>query len=181
MEEEVREILPGLGLADGTFEVRLEPQPEVASHGGERVEFVVSLNPGFPPAPLARIASGGELARVMLALKTVLARLDRVPTLVFDEIDAGIGGTVAAAVAERLAQVAGEHQVLVVTHLPQVASRAAAHLRVQKGVTREGFASATVTSLEGEERVEEVARMLGGDPESARSREHAREMLLGAD
>jgi DNA repair protein RecN (Recombination protein N) len=179
LEGEVREILPDLGLSGGTFEVRLEPQPEITSHGAERVEFVVSLNPGFPPAPLARIASGGELARVMLALKTVLARLDRVPTLVFDEIDAGIGGTVAGAVAERLAEVATEHQVFVVTHLPQVASRAGSHLRVHKGLTPDGLASTGVVALTGEERVEEVARMLGGDPESARSREHAREMLLG--
>jgi DNA repair protein RecN (Recombination protein N) len=128
--------------------------------------------------PLARIASGGELSRVMLALKSILADVDDVPVLVFDEIDAGIGGIVATAVANKLADVAARHQVFVVTHLAQVASRASGHLLVEKSQNVLGTAT-TVTALTGERRVEEIARMLGGDPESTASREHARE-LLGA-
>jgi DNA repair protein RecN (Recombination protein N) len=112
----------------------------------------------------------------MLALKTVLAAVDRVPTLVFDEIDAGIGGAVATAVGAKLHEVGRAHQVLVVTHLPQLASRADGHLVVEKGARR-GVATTRVRALAGEERVREIARMLGGDPESARSREHARELL----
>jgi DNA repair protein RecN (Recombination protein N) len=140
------------------------------------VVFLVSVNAGFELRPLARVSSGGELSRVMLALKSILAREDRVPTLVFDEIDAGVGGTVATAVAAQLRAVAEHHQVLVITHLPQIASRAHAHLRVQKAL-ESGVSTARVYVLHGEERVREIARMLGGDPESQKSREHARELL----
>ncbi|MFC1790840.1 DNA repair protein RecN, partial [Gemmatimonadota bacterium] len=128
--------------------------------------------------PLTRIASGGELSRVMLALKAILAQVDEVPTLIFDEIDSGIGGEVALQVAEKLAGVARHHQVFVITHLPQLAARAHHQLFVEKGEV-EGLASTGVRELTGEDRVREVARMLGGDPESATSRDHARE-LLGA-
>jgi len=140
------------------------------------VEFMVAPNKGFDAMPLSRIASGGELSRVMLALKSILAGVDQVPVLVFDEIDAGIGGVVATAVAQKLVEVASRHQVFVVTHLPQLASRAHAHLLVEKD--QEGAATATrVRVLEGDDRVEEVARMLGGDPDSPTSRKHARELL----
>lgn len=174
----VGDILPDLGLAGATFEIRIISHEAISAGGAESVEFLVATNRGFEPMPLARIASGGELSRVMLALKSILAEVDQVPVLVFDEIDAGVGGVVATAVAQKLAQVASRHQVFVVTHLPQVASRAASHLLVEKG--DEGDVTTTsVFRLEGEARVAEVARMLGGDPESSTSREHARE-LLGA-
>ncbi|MDP2955905.1 MAG: DNA repair protein RecN [Longimicrobiales bacterium] len=174
----VADVLPELGLPGAGFEVRVRPLDEVGPHGGEAVEFLVAPNPGFDAMPLARIASGGEMSRVMLALKSILAGVDRVPVLVFDEIDAGIGGVVATSVARKLAEVATRHQVFVVTHLPQLASRADAHLLVEKEFA--GARTATrVRALTGEARVEEVARMLGGDPESATSRKHARE-LLGA-
>ncbi len=156
----------------------LEPLREPGPGGGEEVEFLVSLNPGFDPGPLSRVASGGELSRVMLALKAILAGVDRVPTLIFDEIDAGVGGEVALQVADKLREVARHHQVFVITHLPQLASRAHHQLFVEKGEV-EGMASTRVRELTGEDRVREVARMLGGDPESSASREHARE-LLGA-
>ncbi len=172
----VETLLPELGMPGGTFLVALDALPEAGSGGAESVELRISVNAGFEPRALRRVASGGELSRVMLALKTVLAAVDRVPTLVFDEIDAGIGGAVAAAVAAKLGDVAESHQVLVVTHLPQLASRAHGHLLVEKA-SRRGMATTRVRALEGEERVQEIARMLGGDPESARSREHAREML----
>jgi len=176
LESEVTGLLDELGMAGGRFCVRLEELAELGSHGAERVEFQVSLNPGFPPGPLARVASGGELSRVMLALKTVLAEVDGVPSLVFDEIDSGVGGRVAQRVAERLAMVAGNHQVFAITHLPQIASRASVHLYVEK-IQEEGLASARVRTLEGEERVEELARMLGGDPDRETSRRHAAELL----
>ena len=172
----VCETLPELGLVSATFEVALRAHGEMGSGGAESVEFLVSMNVGFDAMPLARIASGGELSRVMLALKSILAEVDRVPVLVFDEIDAGIGGVVASAVAKKLANIAERHQVFVVTHLPQVASRARGHLLVEKAQDLLGT-TAAVTLLEGEARVHEIARMLGGDPESATSREHARELL----
>ena len=176
---EVGTVLPELGLSGATFEVRLTTHETIAAGGAESVEFLVAPNRGFDPMPLSRIASGGELSRIMLALKSILASVDQVPVLVFDEIDAGVGGVVATAVAEKLAEVAGRHQVFVVTHLAQVASRAASHLLVEKASER-GVTTVSVRTLEGEARVEEVARMLGGDPESATSREHARELLESA-
>src|SRR5690606_1358222 len=115
---------------------------------------------------LARVASGGELSRVMLALKTILARLDQIPSLVFDEIDAGIGGVTANRVAANLRRVAECHQVFVITHLPQIAARADHHLHVEK-LQADGRATTRLTELAGEERVRELARMLGGDPDSA--------------
>jgi DNA repair protein RecN (Recombination protein N) len=174
---EVAGLLPELGMRDAVVQVVLIPQDEVGPSGAEQVEYRVSLNPGFEPRSLARIASGGELSRVMLALKAILAREDRVPTLVFDEIDAGIGGTVATAVARTLLRVAEHHQVFVITHLPQLAARAGAHLLVRKEA-RLGIAATSIAALDGEDRVREIARMLGGDPESETSREHARELML---
>jgi DNA repair protein RecN (Recombination protein N) len=169
-------LLPELGLGGASFEVRLTSHDPVSAGGAESVAFLVAPNRGFEPMPLARIASGGELSRIMLALKSILASVDRVPVLIFDEIDAGVGGVIATAVARKLADVARRHQVFVVTHLPQVASRAGAHLLVEKG-ERDGRTTTHARVLHGEARIEEVARMLGGDPDSAASREHARELL----
>ena len=176
---EVEEQLPDLGLKGASFEVRLTPYDSVSAGGAEGVEFLVSPNPGFDPMPLARIASGGELSRVMLALKAILAEVDHVPVLIFDEIDAGIGGAVGAAVGEKLRDVAARHQVFVVTHLAQVASRANHHLLVEKKVEGGAPTATRVRALSDDARVEEIARMLGGDPGSATSREHARELLAG--
>ncbi|GMV07449.1 MAG: DNA repair protein RecN [Gemmatimonadota bacterium] len=172
----VAAVLPQLGLPGAAFEVRVRTLDEIGAHGGEGVDFMVAPNRGFDAMPLSRIASGGELSRVMLALKSILAGVDQVPVLVFDEIDAGIGGVVATAVAQKLVEVASRHQVFVVTHLAQLASRAHAHLLVEKDQGAEATAT-RVRALEGDDRVEEVARMLGGDPQSATSRKHARELL----
>ncbi|MGD8869269.1 MAG: DNA repair protein RecN, partial [Gemmatimonadales bacterium] len=173
---EVSRMLPELGMAEGRFEIDLAERQEIGSTGAEDVEFRVTLNKGFEPRALSRVASGGELSRVMLALKTILARLDRTPTLIFDEIDAGIGGIVGQKVAERLRQVAEHHQVFVITHLPQIAALADHHLLVSKH--SEGRKTATrVDELTGEERVRDLARMLGGDPEREASLEHARALL----
>ena len=176
LAKDVMRILPEVGLEGAHFEVRLEPLQEPGPHGAERVEYMVAVNRGFEPRSLSRVASGGELSRVMLALKTVLARVDRVPTLVFDEIDAGIGGRIAVQVARELHQVARHHQVFAITHLPQIASRADHHLLVLKGEVG-GMTRTALEELEGDDRVRELARMLGGDPESETSLDHARELL----
>src|SRR5206468_6566414 len=149
---------------------------EIGRSGAEDIEFRVSLNIGHEERALSRVASGGELSRVMLALKTILARLDRVPTLVFDEVDAGIGGRVGLMVGETMRRVAAHHQVFAITHLPQIAARAHHHIVVSKGA-RGGVTTADVAVLDGDPRITEVARMLGGDPESDVSRAHARELL----
>ena len=178
LERQVTALFPELGLEGGTFAVALSPLAEVGPGGAERVEFLASLNPGFPPAPLGRIASGGELSRVMLALKSILGAADRVPTLVFDEIDAGVGGEIANAVGARLQETGRAHQVLAITHLAQIASRASHHLLVEKRLSPDdGQIRTRALALEGDGRVREIARMLGGDPDSAASREHARELL----
>src|SRR5690349_4673922 len=172
----VDEVLPDLGMPDGRFHATLIPLRDIGPEGAEAVEFRVALNVGHEERPLARVASGGELSRVMLALKTILARLDRVPTLIFDEVDAGIGGRVGLQVGETMRRVASYHQVFAITHLPQIAARAHHHILVSKGA-RGGVTAADVAVLEGDPRVTEIARMLGGDPESDVSRAHARELL----
>lgn len=178
LTKKIQEVLAGVGMA-GTFEVRLTPLAEAGPSGAEDVEFLIAVNRGFDPRPLARIASGGELSRVMLAIKTVLADVDHVPTLVFDEIDAGIGGRVANQVGEELRRVAEHHQVFVITHLPQIASRADHHLLVEKRDAG-GRTATAVDELDGDARVRELARLLGGDPESAVSQDHARELLAAS-
>jgi DNA repair protein RecN (Recombination protein N) len=175
LEAEVVALLPALGLTGGRFQVALTPHATISAAGAEGVEFRVALNAGFDPRPLARVASGGELSRIMLALKTILAAVDRVPTLVFDEIDVGIGGRVALQVADRLHQVARSHQVFVISHLAQIASRADRQLLVEKSSGED--VSARVIELAGEARVRELARMLGGDPGSEAGLQHARELL----
>jgi DNA repair protein RecN (Recombination protein N) len=169
-------LLPSLGMPDGRFTVSLVSRDEPTSEGAEDVEFRVALNVGHEDRPLARVASGGELSRVMLALKTILARVDRVPTLIFDEVDAGIGGRVGLQVGDTLRRVAKEHQVFAISHLPQIAARAHHHIVVAKGA-RGGVTTADITVLDGSSRVHEIARMLGGDPESKVSRAHAKELL----
>ncbi|HSJ06357.1 MAG TPA: DNA repair protein RecN [Longimicrobiales bacterium] len=176
LADEIAAALPGLGMPGARFAIELTPLPEAGPAGAEDVELRIAVNAGFDPRPLARVASGGELSRVMLALKTCLARLDRIPTLIFDEIDAGIGGRVARQVGDKLQQVARSHQVFVITHLPQIASRADHHLLVRK-TDSAGIAATDVERLDGDARVRELARLLGGDPESDVSRQHARELL----
>jgi DNA repair protein RecN (Recombination protein N) len=175
---EAQREIRALGMERALFEVALErlPAEEVSARGLDRVELRLSANPGEPPRPLARVASGGELSRVMLALKTVLARDDRVPTMIFDEVDAGIGGRVAGVVAQKLAALASGRQVLCVTHLAPIAARAHHHVRVEKRV-RGGRTKVAVAPLASPERVEEVARMLAGETVTEIARGHARELL----
>jgi DNA repair protein RecN (Recombination protein N) len=170
-------MLPGLGLAGASFEVVLEPLGAVTAAGAEAVSFNARLNEGMEPRPIARAASGGELSRLMLALRVVLAQQDDLPSVVFDEVDQGIGGEVGARVADALARVGAHRQVLVVTHLPQIAARADRHIVVSKQ-SRAGLATSDVAEALGEDRVFELARMLG-DGESATARRHAQELLEG--
>jgi DNA repair protein RecN (Recombination protein N) len=179
LEQQVEAQFSGLGLAEGRFHVVLAPRAEIGAVGAEDVEFRVALNVGHEARSLSRVASGGELSRVMLALKTILARVDGVPTLIFDEVDAGIGGMVGQQVGDAMRRVADHHQVFAITHLPQIASRAHHHIRVMKGA-RGGVTTADIEVLVGDARVEEIARMLGGDADSATSRAHAREQLATA-
>jgi DNA repair protein RecN (Recombination protein N) len=171
----VSRLFPKLGLSGGKFEAGLTPLAEPGPDGAEGVTFSVRLNVGLEAQPIQKVASGGELSRLMLALEVVVARHDRIPTFVFDEVDQGIGGEVGGQVGLALADVAKEHQVLVITHLPQIAVRADRHLVVSKGVEG-GVATSTVETILGEDRVTEVARMLG-DPDGAAARRHAEEML----
>lgn len=167
-----------LGMPGGRCELSVSPlegdgtRPE----GNERIDILVSANPGMDPAPLRKVASGGELSRISLAIQVLLAGGSGVPTLVFDEVDVGIGGGVAEIVGKRLREVAGSRQVLCVTHLAQVACQGHGHLRVAKQA-RGKTTRSMLTQLDGDERVEEVARMLGGLDITERTRAHAREML----
>ena len=172
--------LPPLRLDKARFhaEVAALAEADWGPAGTDAVRFLIATNPGQEPGPLGRIASGGELSRLMLALKVVLSSGSPVPTLVFDEVDADVGGATAAAVGERLTRVAERVQVLVVTHSPQVAARGGAHLRVSKQAAR-GRTATRVDQLDAPARREEIARMLAGETvtEAARA---AADDLLGA-
>ena len=164
-----------LAMEKAVYSCRVDPKPIDAS-GADRIEFFFSANSGEPERPLAKIASGGEISRVMLAIKTALAGRAGVPTLIFDEVDAGLSGRAAAVVARKLEALAQHYQVVAISHLPQIASRATTHFRIEK--REEGGRVATIVrSLSGEERVEEIARMLAGEHITASSLANAREML----
>jgi DNA repair protein RecN (Recombination protein N) len=171
----VNRLLGNLGLPGGKLSVALDPLAEPSAFGQETVTFMVSLNAGMEPRPLAKSASGGELSRIMLALKVVLAAHDTVGCLVFDEVDQGIGGETGAQVGDALSQVGARRQVLVITHLPQIAARADRHLLVTKE-TEAGIATSGAQVIHGEDRVSELARMLG-DSEGPEARRHAQSLL----
>jgi DNA repair protein RecN (Recombination protein N) len=180
LDAAVRGELAPMKLEQATFATRIEPLPEAEwdARGGDRLAFEVATNPGVPPGPLHRIASAGELSRFMLALETVLAEAQPTPTIVFDEVDAGIGGATAAAVGARLARLARRAQVLVVTHSPQVAAVGSHHWRVDK-VARDGAVLTTVERLHGDARNEEIARMLAGARVTEAARAAAKSLIAG--
>jgi DNA repair protein RecN (Recombination protein N) len=180
LQKAVAKELPPLRLDKARFfaEVGVLPETAWGPNGTDQVRFLIATNPGQDPGPLARVASGGELSRLMLAMKVVLSAGSAVPTLVFDEVDSGIGGATAAAVGERLVRVAEGVQVLVVTHSPQVAARGAAHLRVAKAAARDRTAT-TVEHLAPQDRREEIARMLAGETISDAARAAADDLLRG--
>jgi DNA repair protein RecN (Recombination protein N) len=165
-----------LALAGGRFEIALTALAEGAASGMEQVEFLVSAHPGMAPGALAKVASGGELSRISLALRVVTARQGATPTMIFDEVDVGIGGGVAEIVGQLLQRLGETRQVLVITHLPQVAAQGAHHLRVSKS-TQDGQTVSNIEALDAQMRVEEVARMLGGVEITETTRRHAAEML----
>lgn len=191
LEKRTEKGMRALGISNGKFKVDISTRVDfetgleavhvdaIGRSGADRVRFMVSTNPGEPMLPLADIASGGELSRIMLAIKTAIAEKDNTPTLIFDEVDSGIGGEVGIRVGDKLSEIGRSHQILVVTHLAQIAVRADLHLYVEK-VERKGEADIRLRKLGWGERTSEVARMLGGDPASSVSQRHAREMLQEA-
>ena len=183
LSQEVSRLIASLGMQAGRFEVALVPVADPAApdpNGGERAEFLVSANPGQPPRPLRKIASGGELSRISLAIEVAMQSLDAVPTMVFDEVDAGIGGAVAAAVGDRLRALGDARQVLCVTHQPQVAAAGHAQYRVSKAA-QDGITQSSVKQLDGEGRVGEIARMLGGAKVTDEARAAAKKLLDGSN
>ncbi len=176
LSREVEAELQGLGLEGTRFEVRLDSLEQPGPTGLERGEFMLSPNPGVEPLPLARIASGGELSRLMLALVAVFSRFEPIPTLVFDEVDAGLGGRAAEAVSGKLRELSQRCQVLSVTHLAVLAAAASRHFRLAKRVQK-NQTRILVERLEGEPREGELARMLSGDASPDTARRHARELL----
>ncbi len=176
LSRRVTEAMQQLAMAGGSFEVALEPLNEPASYGNEGIEFRVSANTGQPLRPLAKVASGGELSRIGLAIQVIASQSTQVPTLIFDEVDVGIGGGVAEIVGRLLKQLGRERQVLCVTHLPQVAAQADWQWSIAKE-TVNGSTLSRVKVLDADTRTEEIARMLGGVGITETTRRHAREML----
>ncbi|SAK44522.1 RecN DNA repair protein [Caballeronia fortuita] len=177
LSKAVTEGMQELSMAGGSFEVALVPLAEGGANGLEQIEFRVAGHAGVALRPLAKVASGGELARISLALAVIASTASPTPTLIFDEVDTGIGGGVAEVVGRLLHQLGRDRQVLCVTHLPQVAARGDQHFQVAKSSDDAGGTVSTVTQLDRSKRVEEVARMLGGIEITATTRKHAKEML----
>jgi DNA repair protein RecN (Recombination protein N) len=182
MTEIVRRELDALKMDQTQFQIEIttgEGDEAYGSEGADHAEFLFSANRGEPLKPLSRVASGGELSRVMLALKSALAGVDRVPVIIFDEIDTGVGGAAAAAIGKRLKALGRSHQVLCVTHLPQVASQADHHWYIEKALVK-NRSTTVVRSLKGSDREKEVARMLAGERVTKKIRETAAELIGGA-
>ena len=172
----VTAAMQDLSMSGGRFDIALH-DAEPAAYGLEHVEFLVAGHAGTTPRPLAKVASGGELARIALAISVIASSATATPTLIFDEVDSGIGGGVAEVVGRLLKRLGQDRQVLCVTHLPQVASQAAQHFQVSKGTIADGRTVSRILALPASERVEEIARMLGGLEITATTRKHARELL----
>ena len=190
-EKKVEEELHKLGMAGTVFKIQFDPtdlertsseedglSTSISADGVDTLEFMISPNVGEDLRPLARIASGGELSRIMLALKTMMAQSGSVETLIFDEIDTGIGGSIATVVGEKLKALSSYHQILCITHLPQIAAFGKTHFLVKKMVTK-SRTKTHISLLEKEDRVNEIARLLGGKKISEKTLSHAREMLYG--
>ncbi|MFN3436659.1 MAG: DNA repair protein RecN [Acidovorax sp.] len=172
----ITHAMQGLGMEGGQFEVSLSKTAEPAPHGVDEVVFLVAGHPGMTPKPIGKVASGGELSRISLAISVTTSELGMAPTLIFDEVDSGVGGAVAETVGRLMQQLGADRQVLAVTHLPQVAACANHHLKVAKNKSPKGTTS-TVQTVTGDRRVAEIARMLGGERPTDTTLAHAREML----
>lgn len=180
LSSRVKEAMEGLNFSDVRFSMRFNKLPDYTEKGYDDPEFYVSLNPGEPEKPLISVASGGELSRIMLAVKTVLADTDDVDTLIFDEVDTGISGRTAQCVSERLSEVADRRQVICITHLPQIASMADSHFLVEKSVS-DGQTVSGIRKISGRARTDELSRMLGGSEITDTVRDSANEMIAMAD
>ena len=167
------------GFLDTCFTFRFEKKKEISEKGFDEVESYVSLNPGEPLRPLREVGSGGELSRIMLSIKTVLADTDAVPTLIFDEIDTGISGRTAEKVGEKLEKIAKNHQVILITHLPQIAAKADRHFLIEKNV-QEGKTKTEIHALNEEASVKELARLLGGEELTEAALQNARSLKAKA-
>jgi DNA repair protein RecN (Recombination protein N) len=176
LSTEVTAAMQTLAMTGGVFAIALEELAVPSAQGLEQVEFRVAAHKSMTPQPLAKVASGGELSRLSLAIQTVASQVAQVPTLVFDEVDSGIGGRVAEIVGRMLKQLGRRHQVMCITHLPQVAASADHQWQVAKTATKEKVAS-RVSVLDAKQRVDEIARMLGGVRITETTRKHAAEML----
>ena len=176
LERLVTAAMQDLAMAGGVFAIQLEALDEGNAHGLEQVEFLVAGHPGATPKQLAKVASGGELARISLAISVITSEASQIPTLIFDEVDSGIGGAVAETVGKRLKELGQAHQVLCVTHLPQVAAEGHQHWKVAKH-SQDNVTISSMQILSRQERVEEIARMLGGAEITDTTRRHARELL----
>lgn len=182
MAEKIQAVLATLGMKGTVFDAGLSMKPQSGGiqrcgpYGVDNIEFMISANPGSPLRPLAKIASGGELSRVMLAFKTILADTDTTPTLIFDEIDTGIGGEVAVAIGDHIKKLALKHQILCISHLANIAVCADTHIKIEKSVNLQKTTT-SVRVITGQDRIVEIARMLAGDSASAASLEHARVLL----
>ncbi len=180
LSQQVTQAMQTLAMAGGQLEVALSALPEVTGHGLENVDFLVAAHKGMETHPLGKVASGGELSRLSLAIQTVTSRVAQVPTLIFDEVDAGIGGRVAEIVGNMLKQLGRTYQVMCITHLPQVAASADQQWQVSK-TTANGKVLSKLTVLNQDQRLEEIARMLGGVKITETTRKHAAEMLKSRD
>ena len=176
LESRITEELKDLNFLHVEFRVDVHRTDHFTAAGSDEVEFLISTNPGsIPPRPLGEVASGGELSRIMLAIKTVLADTDDIPTLIFDEIDTGISGRTAQKVSERLSYIGKKHQVLCITHLPQIAAMADTHFEIKKSVEN-GVTATKIRKLTENDEVDELARLLGGAEITEKVRENAEEM-----
>jgi DNA repair protein RecN (Recombination protein N) len=176
LEKQVSENIHELGMPNGKFVIEFTEQDDITAMGMERVEFLVTMNPGQPLKPLTKVASGGELSRISLAIHVITASTGSIPTLIFDEVDVGIGGGTAEVVGRMLRDLSKNRQVLCVTHQPQVAALGHQHLQVNK-FTSQKSTKAAVTELSDKQRMDEIARMLGGLEITEQTLSHAREMI----
>ncbi len=180
LSEQVSRVMQQLGMEGGKFVIEIESSQPPSRHGIDSIRYRVSTNPGQSPKPLAKVASGGELSRISLAIQVIMSETSHIPTLIFDEVDSGVGGGVAEIVGKKLRLLGNDRQVFCVTHLPQVASQAHHHFRVDKTTVRNQTFTA-VFALSDDERLEEVARMLGGVNITEQTRAHAGQMIATAE
>jgi DNA repair protein RecN (Recombination protein N) len=178
-EKKIENEFTDLGMVNGKISVDITQEERISSSGQDNVEFLISLNPGVPPKPLINIASGGEISRIMLALKTILSEADAIPTMVFDEIDTGISGKMAQIVGEKIYGLSRQHQLICITHLPQIASFADQHIEVKKEI-KDNLTETSFIRLDNQLKIEAIARMLGGVEITDTTIKHAEEMIVQA-